>query len=223
MQQDNARPHTLVDDHKILAAGRIAGFNIRVAQQPSNSPDLNVLDLGLFNAIDKIQRKIPRCNLDELIASVQYAFDTLPPTVINRAFVSLQGVMEQIILHDGDNNFPTLHMRKRKTEKEQGDLPFQHHLSAKARRKALKLLRKRRRNCHIEMWGDDDSNLNNELETDLDVQLVTSTEIPDVQLASSTDPVPAEDHPPPFGMAVQQQHHNNNNVDVVMIAQQFSI
>ncbi len=153
VQQENARPHTLLDDSKILAAGCTGRFNIRMAQQPANSPDLNVLDLGLFNAIDKLQHKKPHCNVEELIVEVKHAYEDLSPAVINRAFVLLQGVMEQIVIHNGDNNFPIPHMGKCKTEKELGELPFQHHLSLKAKRKAHRLWRQQCCSRHIEMWG----------------------------------------------------------------------
>ena len=134
VQQDNARPHMLLDDPEILAAGSVAGWNICMAQQPANSPDLNVLDLGLFNAIDKLQHKHPRRNVQELVVAIKHAYENLPPYIITRAFVSLQGVMEQILLNDGDNNFALPHMGKAKMEKDLGGLPLQHQLSLKSKK-----------------------------------------------------------------------------------------
>ena len=127
-------------------------------------PDLNVLNLGLFNAIDKLQHKKPRCNVEELISAVNHTYKNLSPAVINCVFVSLQSVMEQILIHDGDNNFPMPHMGKGKTEKELGELPFQNHLSAKARRKAHRLWSQQRCSHHIKMWGEDNSDLEHKVE-----------------------------------------------------------
>jgi hypothetical protein len=58
IQQANARPHVpspLPDDEDIIPAGTTNGWNIRLSNQPPNSPDTNVLDLGFFSAIQAIQ------------------------------------------------------------------------------------------------------------------------------------------------------------------------
>ncbi len=203
VQQDNACPHTLSNNKEMIDAGRIAGFNIRMLQQPENSPELNVLDLGLFNTIDKLQHKHPRQTVDELIASVKWAFDALSSAVINRAFVSLQGVMEQIILNNGDNNFSVQHMNKRKTEKKLGELPLKHCFFDKAYRKVQRLLQKQQRIRHIEMWGCDDSDIDND-----------STVCSVVQVVSSTDEVATKIVPSPLTQTIQQR---NSNDDVQLV------
>jgi hypothetical protein len=50
IQQDNARPHILPDDILFKEVANKTGLNIKLLQQPANSPDLNVLDLGFFLA-----------------------------------------------------------------------------------------------------------------------------------------------------------------------------
>ena len=216
VQQDNARPHTLTNDTKIVAAGRTAGFDIRMAQQPANSPDYNVLNLGLFNAIDKLQHKKPRRNIEELIGAVQYAFDTLPPDVINRAFVSFQGVLEQIILTDGSNNFAMPHMKKRQTEKKCGELPFKHHLSGFARRKAKKHLREQRKVQHIAMWGEDDSDVDNVSLLE-EVQETTPSDYPPLVGEGSTT---SEEN---NNSAIASNNNNTTSSEVVMVAQRFTL
>ena len=48
IQQDNAKPHILNNDPIFREAANQGGFNIHLIQQPPNSPDMNVLDLGFF-------------------------------------------------------------------------------------------------------------------------------------------------------------------------------
>ncbi len=193
-----------------------------MVQQPPNSPDLNVLDLGLFNAIDKLQHKNPRRTVEELVYAVKHAYEHLAPTTINRAFVSLQCVMEQILLHDGDNNFALPHMGKSKLEKELGQLPFQHHLSPQARRKAHRMWIKQRRARHIEMWGSNDSDLED------CVEVVASDNAVEV-VASQADTMNLEDAPPLSGQLQQPETSPDadgdvsGTADVVVVAQHFSL
>jgi hypothetical protein len=73
IQQDNARPHIQPTDQRFLDAVASIGMNVQLACQPSNSLDMNVLDLGFFNAIQSLQHQ-QRCkNIDELIAATKKA------------------------------------------------------------------------------------------------------------------------------------------------------
>ena len=51
IQQDNAKPYILPDDLAFVEAVANSRLKIRLMQQPANSPDLNVLDLGFFRSI----------------------------------------------------------------------------------------------------------------------------------------------------------------------------
>ncbi|KAJ0091554.1 hypothetical protein Patl1_14601 [Pistacia atlantica] len=55
IQQDNAKPHIGLDDEYFQSNATKDGFDIRLISQPPNSPDMNVLDLGFFNAIQGLQ------------------------------------------------------------------------------------------------------------------------------------------------------------------------
>lgn len=46
IQQDNARTHILPNDVDFAEAVAATGLDIRIMQQPPNSPDMNALDLG---------------------------------------------------------------------------------------------------------------------------------------------------------------------------------
>ena len=54
-QRDNAKSHFSANDPDVLKAGKSDGWKIQMMNQPPNSPDLNVLDLGFFNAIQSLQ------------------------------------------------------------------------------------------------------------------------------------------------------------------------
>ncbi|XP_074313896.1 uncharacterized protein LOC141649095 [Silene latifolia] len=57
IQQDNARTHISPNDQEFHRAATQNGFDIRLTCQPANSPDLNILDLGFFSAIQSLQQK----------------------------------------------------------------------------------------------------------------------------------------------------------------------
>ena len=54
IQQDNAPSHLLVNDEEFAAAVAQTEFDIRLINQPANSPDLNVLDLGFFASLQSL-------------------------------------------------------------------------------------------------------------------------------------------------------------------------
>ena len=57
IQQDNVPCHISPDDEEFCKAASEGGFDIRLICQPPNSPDLNVLDLGLFIVIQSLQQQ----------------------------------------------------------------------------------------------------------------------------------------------------------------------
>ena len=58
IQLDNAGPqHTKKTDTEVTAAGQMCGLNTQLRRQPAQSPDLNCLDLGFFNAICLFKRR----------------------------------------------------------------------------------------------------------------------------------------------------------------------
>ncbi|XP_023757888.1 uncharacterized protein LOC111906365 [Lactuca sativa] len=71
IQQDNANPHIDVNDSKFPEVTSRDGFDIRLCFQPPNSPDLNVLDLGFFRAIQSLQEQEVLRTIDELVDAVQ--------------------------------------------------------------------------------------------------------------------------------------------------------
>lgn len=56
IQQNNAPAHKSGTDQDVVSAGRRYGWNINLVNQPANSPDSSVLELGLFRAMDAATR-----------------------------------------------------------------------------------------------------------------------------------------------------------------------
>jgi hypothetical protein len=70
IQQDNARTHIKADDPIFAFEAARGGWDIRLVNQPPNSPDCNILDLGWFASIQSMfHRKMPK-TLPEIIQKV---------------------------------------------------------------------------------------------------------------------------------------------------------
>jgi len=112
IQQDNARPHSRTATTNINECGKGESWNIELMNQPPNSPDLNILDLGFFNHIQSLQSKRCAVNVDDLIEAVQDAFQETSPTALSDNFITLQSVMREVLSHEGGNNFKIPHLKK---------------------------------------------------------------------------------------------------------------
>ncbi|KAF0711077.1 Aste57867_5401 [Aphanomyces stellatus] len=91
LQHDDARAHVTATDANLCAAFasyKCVGWSFSLAPQPSNSPDLNILDLGFFAAIQFIQHRKASRNIDDLVANVCHAFDEYPSARLERTFLT---------------------------------------------------------------------------------------------------------------------------------------
>ncbi|KAH9109621.1 hypothetical protein AeMF1_015339 [Aphanomyces euteiches] len=109
IHQDNASPHKCLTTEFLAANGVNA---VSVVNQPANSPDFNVLDLGFFNSIQSLQYQKTTRTIEELILAVEDAFRELPSSSLSKNFLTLQKVMEISMSLGGDNNYKLPHMRK---------------------------------------------------------------------------------------------------------------
>lgn len=112
------------DDPDFCRAASESEFDIQLTCQPPNSPDLNVLDLGFFNAIQSLQQKEPVKSIDELVGAVQKAFDEFSTVQSNKIFSTLQSCMIEIMKINGSNKYKIPHMKKDMLYK-QGGIPVQ--------------------------------------------------------------------------------------------------
>ena len=80
----------LITDHAFNEATTQDGFNIRLVCQSTSSPNMNILDLCLFNVLQSIQfREFPR-DLSALIKAVTNAYDTFNPRLLNNSWIQYQ-------------------------------------------------------------------------------------------------------------------------------------
>ena len=82
MQQDNAPAHRINDDPEVVAVGTADGWNIKLINQPANSPDTNILDLFFFNSIQALQDQTTLNTVDEVIAEVRRVFEQQETAVL---------------------------------------------------------------------------------------------------------------------------------------------
>ena len=113
IQQDGAKSHINTDDQEFREAIQDQELNAGLYTQAANSPDVNLLDLGFFRAIQSFNDAAPK-NKEDLIKSVQLAYNNYPRTKLNRTWLTLQSVFNQIILCNGDNEYDIQHLSKEK-------------------------------------------------------------------------------------------------------------
>jgi hypothetical protein len=72
IQQDNAKPHLLLNDPDIIAAlaGADGEISMQLMMQPANFPDFNILDLCFFRSLQSLLQKKKSRTMKELIENV---------------------------------------------------------------------------------------------------------------------------------------------------------
>ncbi|XP_058211657.1 uncharacterized protein LOC131323836 [Rhododendron vialii] len=104
IQQDNAKPHIQPFDLQFVEVATKYGFDICLSNQPPSSPNMNVLDLGYFRAIQSLQHQEAPKTVDALVNAVEKSFEELSTDSLNRVFVSLQACMVEVMKVHGGNN-----------------------------------------------------------------------------------------------------------------------
>ena len=110
------------DDPDIVAKVQELNLTLTFTNQPPNSPDLNVMDLAFFRAIQSLQQKTQSKNKAELIENTLKAYEDYPEQKVENGFLTLMCCMNMILENDGDNNYKIPHMNKAKLERD-GTLP----------------------------------------------------------------------------------------------------
>ena len=100
------------------------GFEISIEPQCPNSPDTNILDLGLFRAIQSKQHQNTANTMEELHDQVVSAYWGMHPYYLEKVFLSLQlCMMIEILKQKGSNKYKLPHMGKDKLFRENAKLP----------------------------------------------------------------------------------------------------
>ncbi|CAM0144787.1 unnamed protein product [Urochloa decumbens] len=139
IQQDNAHTHIAVDDPAFVQAAQADGWDIRLTCQPPNSPELNVLDLGFFAAIQALFEKGTPNNITEILQKVDEAYQNYPVDRSNRIFLTQQCCMMEIMKHNGGQHYNVPHMKK-KTLERQGRLPITLKCPLQLRNQAMQFI-----------------------------------------------------------------------------------
>ena len=132
IQQDGAPAHIDEEDAAFVAEATEGLWNITLQTQPAKSPDLNVLDLSFFRALQSHQwRSGFANNINQLVEQVQLAFETFEPRKLDFAFLTLQHCMDDILAIHGDNNYTIRHVGKERMLAD-GTLPVRVPVSVNA-------------------------------------------------------------------------------------------
>ncbi|GAA0147696.1 hypothetical protein LIER_07333 [Lithospermum erythrorhizon] len=124
IQQDNARTHLNPNNEAFQVAATQSGLDIRLVCQPPNSPDMNILDLGVFNAIQSLQYKESPRSVRELVDAVIKSFNNYSSLSVNYVWLTLQLCMLETMKIQGSNRYKIPHINELQLEKE-GTLPAQ--------------------------------------------------------------------------------------------------
>ncbi|KAG8069617.1 hypothetical protein GUJ93_ZPchr0006g43129 [Zizania palustris] len=139
IQQDNAKTHIDVNDAQFVQVAQADGWNIHLMCQPPNSPDLNVLDLGFFAAIQSLFHKGTPNNVEQIVKGIERAYEEYPLDKCNRIFLTQQACMMEVMKTNGGHNYDVPHMKKKRLEME-GRLPTTLECTVDIYNKALQFL-----------------------------------------------------------------------------------
>lgn len=110
--QDKATPQIKPGSPEAVEEGQKYRWNISLTNQPPNSPDFNINDLGFCPAIQALKYKSAPRNIDELVNAVYEAFNAFLPGKLNDTFLSLQKCMESSLFKNVGNTYKQPHLSK---------------------------------------------------------------------------------------------------------------
>lgn len=120
IQLDGAKTHMGRGNRDLFdSTGRADDWNIVFLTQPANSPDLNMCDLCVFNSLQSQSNHLKRQakNIDDLIESINTAWQEYDSSILARSYGVLFTNYRLVLLHLGDNRYPTPHSGVRKRSK----------------------------------------------------------------------------------------------------------
>ena len=107
LQMDNAGGHGTNDAKQRYADLLLKDFNIKIVWQPPRSPELNLLDLGVWRTLQSRTEKVAyelRNTKDAIWTAANEAFSQTPPKKLTNVVERLKLVYSLIVDDDGDNN-----------------------------------------------------------------------------------------------------------------------
>ncbi|KAF0705414.1 hypothetical protein AaE_014522 [Aphanomyces astaci] len=85
---------------------------MKLKYQPPNSPDMNVLDLGFFRAIQALQQTHHSNTYEDIVNATNNAWKDVDPWSLERNFLTLQSCLREVIGCAGGNSYKIPHMKK---------------------------------------------------------------------------------------------------------------
>lgn len=116
IQHDGARPHTGLDNPaEIARLGSTEGWRFKVVTQPAQSPDLNILNLGLFHSLKSRVAAIKQnaVNIDQLIAKVKLAYQAYDGKTLDHIWAHSYACWNSILQDNGGNQYKKPHVGAR--------------------------------------------------------------------------------------------------------------
>ena len=113
-----------MDDPKFISAAIQDGYEIQLICQLLNSLDVNILDLGFFNAIQSPHHIHALNTIDDDVDDVKEAYENMSTQILNKVFHTLQHCMIKTMKKGGCIRYKFPHMRKDRLQQE-GILPIQ--------------------------------------------------------------------------------------------------
>ncbi|CAM9154592.1 unnamed protein product, partial [Sphacelaria rigidula] len=87
VQQDGASPHTGTGNPEILnSAGMGKGWLAELVAQPSQSPDLNINDLGFFASLKSRMWRMNASSIDELVKTIFMEYEDHDSDTLERVW-----------------------------------------------------------------------------------------------------------------------------------------
>ncbi|XP_044321249.1 uncharacterized protein [Triticum aestivum] len=123
IQQDNATPYILPDDPVFRQVVEQTDLDIKLLQQPPNSPDMNILDQCIFRSLQTHTDSRAPQSIRELIEGVEEEYRNCLVDKLARSFVTLQSCIREVMRNKGAINYSIPHMRKERRQAE-GWLPI---------------------------------------------------------------------------------------------------
>ena len=117
IQHDGARPHDGAGNKEAFtAAGVEDGWNIKFRTQPAQSPDVNILDLGLFNSLKSQSNKLKlgAKTIDGLMERVKSAYAAYDSSTLDHVWAHQYAVYNSILREFGGNQYASTHAGLRK-------------------------------------------------------------------------------------------------------------
>ena len=100
---------------KFKRLGKDASVQVDFVVQPSQSPDTNVLDLGVFNhlqtVVDRSKRQLSEWDVEKCSFQVLRAFKNIPENILTSMFEKKSEILREIRSCGGDNTFVVPHRK----------------------------------------------------------------------------------------------------------------